>query len=216
MANKDKKASPKADERNVVDAGALDLQEVEHQIAIFWEKNRAFILGSVAAVFAIFLGFQGIKYLQAQSELKVQNAYAAATTSEAKLAFAEAEVGHPLAGFAFKELGDEAYQAGEFAKAENHYSNALKSAESVVKDAAAIALAMALSAQDKKTEAKNALEKIANKVDAVNRAEAQYRLAVLEAAEGNSARVQELAESISDDASFWKAQAANLPGAKKS
>ncbi|MDQ8181243.1 hypothetical protein [Pelagicoccus sp. SDUM812005] len=208
MANKS--SSPKTDERNIVGPNQVEIQDLEDQVVMFWDKNKGIILGSVAFIFAAFLGYQGIKFMQHRAEENLKAGYQAAITSEAKAAWAADEAGKPLSGFAFKELGDEAYAAGDLAKAEGYYREAAKSAAAPVDQAATVALAVTLIDQDKLSEAKELLQSIANDSSALAQAEAQYRLAFLASQEGDAATARSFIEAISDESFFWKSRARSL------
>lgn len=209
MANKT--SSPKNDERNIVGPDQVDIQDLENEVIMFWEKKKGIIIGSVAFIFAAFLGYQGIKYLQysAQESLKV-GYQEASSSSEAKAAWAADESGKALSGFAFKELGDEAYRAGDLAKAEGYYREAVKSAAAPVDEAATIALAVTLIDQDKVSEAKPLLQSIADDATALAQAEAQYRLAYIASEEGDADTARALIDSISDESYFWKTRARSI------
>lgn len=208
MANKS--STPKNDERNTVGPNQIEIQDLEDQVIMFWEKNKSTIIGSVAFIFAAFLGFQGFKFLQHSAEENLKAGYQAADTSEAKAAWAEEEAGKPLSGFAFKELGDEAYGAGELAKAEDYYRKAAKSAAAPVDQAATIALAVTLIDLDKTSEAKTLLQPIADDVTALAQAEAQYRLAFIASQEDDVTTARALIDAISDESFYWKSRARSI------
>ncbi len=208
MANKS--STPKNDERNIVGPDQIEIQDLEDQVIMFWEKNKSTIIGSVAFIFAAFLGFQGFKFLQHRADENLKAGYQAADTSEAKAAWAEEEAGEPLSGFAFKELGDEAYQAGELAKAEGYYREASKSAAAPVDQAATIALAVTLIDLDKASEAKSLLQPIADDVTALAQAEARYRLAFIASQEGDATTARALIDAISDESFYWKSRARSI------
>lgn len=208
--NKKSSTSPKADERNIVGPDSLDLQDLETEVILIWEKNKGLILGGVAFVFAVFIGFQGIKFLQTKAEQSLKEGYQAASSSEAKAAWAEDEAGSPLGGFAFKELGDEAFAAGDLAQAESYYRKAAKSAAAPIDEAATIALAVTLIEQDRAAEAKPLLLAMAGDPTAFAQAEAQYRLAALASAEGDATTARSFIESISEEAFFWKSRAESI------
>lgn len=205
-----KSSSPKNDESKVDVPDQIEIQDLEDQAIMFWEKNKGVILGSIAFIFAAFLGFQGFKYLQYRADMNLQAGYQAADTSAAKAAWAEDEAGAPLSGFAFKELGDEAYEAGDLAKAEDYYRKASKSAAAPIDQAATIALAVTLIDQDKAGEAKSLLQPIASDVTALAQAEAQYRLASIASQEGDIETARTLIEAISDESFFWKSRARSI------
>ena len=211
MAKKNsKKTTPAKDERNIVGPDQVDIQDLEDSVYLFWEKNKGYVIAGVAFIFAVFLGYQGLKFLQARGEQKLQEGYAEASDSKAKEAWAASESGKPLAGFAFKELGDEAFAAGELEKAEEFYREAMEATEEPVKEAATIALAVTLIALDKGGEAKTLLQPIADNPAAFAQAEAQYRLAFLASQEGDATTARSYIESINDQAFFWKSRAAAI------
>ena len=110
----DKNPTPKSDERNLVAAAAASGADFEDQLALIWEKNQKFIIYSIVGIFVVFGIYQLSLYLSASAKISVQESYASADDSASKLAFAEDEAGEPLSGFAFKQLGDEAYEAKEY------------------------------------------------------------------------------------------------------
>lgn len=211
MANKNSsKDTPKSDERNVVGADQVDIQDIEDKVFMIWEKNKGLIFGGIAFIFAIFIGYQGLKFMEQRAEANLKEGYTAASESGDKASWAEDESGKPLGGFAFKELGDESYLAGDFAKAEEYYRKAAEAAESPVDQAANIALAVSLIAQDKTAEAKSVLQPIANNDNALAQAEAQYRLASLASKEGDNESARSLIEAIDEQAFFWKSRAESI------
>lgn len=205
-----KKTAPKSDERNIVGPDQVDIQDIENQIILIWEQNKGLILGGIAFVFAAFIGFQGFKFLQHRAEVSLQEGYLEATTTEAKASWAQDEASSPLGGFAFKELGDEAYAAGEYSKAASHYEAAIASTLSPIKDAAQIGLAMALVQQGKRGEARSLLSTLADDPDSLNRGEAQYRLALIASEDGDTATARSYIESISEQDFFWRSRAQTL------
>ncbi|MBK1880353.1 tetratricopeptide repeat protein [Pelagicoccus mobilis] len=201
------KNAPKKDERNIVGPDQVEIQDLEDSAIMFWEKYKSTILASVAFIFAVFLGYQGLKFMQARAEKQLQDGYAAANDSDAKAAWAADESGEALSGFAFKELGDEAFEAGDYSKAEGYYREAVEATEAPVDEAATVALAVVLIAQDKTDEAKGLLQPIADNPAAFAQAEAQYRLAYLASEEGDAVTARSLIEAIDEQAFFWKTRA---------
>lgn len=211
MANKTSKHSSKSDERNVVGADQVDIQDLENQLILLWEKNKGLILGGIAFVFAVFIGFQGFKFMQHKAEANLMAGYQEASESDSSLeTWAAENEGKALSGFAYKELGDSAYANGDLAKAADYYQKAADTAQSPVADAAKIALASTLFEQGKLSEAKSVLAPIASDPEALNQAEAQYRLAKIASAEGDTTGARDLISSIPDTAFFWKSRAEAL------
>lgn len=217
MAKKAAKPASKADERNIVGSNQVEIQDIENQAILIWEKNKGTIIGGIAIVIAAFLGFEGFKFMQRNAEQSLMESYNAAASSDSLAQWAADNESKPLGGFAFKQLGDDAYAAGNLAAAENYYRKATASAVSPISDAAEIALAVTLTEQGKISDAKTLLSSIANNPEALNQAEAQYRLALIAKDEGDASQARSLVESIPDSAFFWKnrgqALAALLPEA---
>lgn len=211
MATKDtKNTAPKSDERNIVGPDQIDINDLENEVFMFWQKNRNFILGGVASLFIIFLGYNGWAYLQSQAEIKLQASYQAATSDQAKLAWAESESSSPLAGFAFKDLGDKAFLSGDYAKAETLYRKAAASAKGAVQSAANMALGATLVELAKNAEAKAIFQKIADDANNPARAEAQFRLGQIANREGDKTAARAHLEAIAEDSPVWKQRADTL------
>ncbi|MBC2607164.1 tetratricopeptide repeat protein [Pelagicoccus albus] len=188
----------------------VDIQDIENQIIMIWEKNRGLILGGIGFVFAVFIGYQGLKFMEARAEKNLQEGYQSADNTDAKATWAEDEAGTALSGFAYKELGDEAFAAGDYAKAETYYRSAAESTETPVDQAATMALAVTLIAQDKNAEAKEILQPIAEDSTALAQAEAKYRLASLVGEEGDVQTALDLIDSIDEQDFFWKSRGDTL------
>lgn len=211
MAKKDKSNAPsRSDERNIVEDSHVDLEDLEHQLVIIWEQNRGMIIGGVVLVFAVFLGFQGMKYYQRSAEAKIQSGYQEAIEDTAKLAWADKESGHALSGFAYKELADAAMADGDSAEAEALYRKSIKSSEAAIKEAARMGLALSLLDQGENEEAKSVLREIADDANAISRAEAQFRLAQIATNEGDAETAKSYIDAIPVEDFFWKSRASSL------
>ena len=208
MANSsDNNPTPKSDERNLVAAAAASGADFEDQLALIWEKNQKLIIYSIVGIFVAFGIYQLSLYNSASAKIAVQESYASADDSASKLAFAEDEAGKPLSGFAFKQLGDEAYEAKEFGKAAGYYKDAASSAKDAIKDAALMGQAMALLQDGQSATAQDILRIIASNDNAGNLAEARYRLATLAVEEENfdAARtyLEDLQANITQENFYW-------------
>jgi len=208
MANSsDKNPTPKSDERNLVAAAAASGADFEDQLALIWEKNQKFIIYSIVGIFVVFGIYQLSLYMSASTKIAVQESYASAEDSASKLAFAEDEAGEPLSGFAFKQLGDEAYEAKEYGKAAGYYEKAASSAKDAIKDAALMGQAMALLQEGLSAKAQDILRTIASNDNAGNLAEARYRLATLAVEEENFAAartyLEDLQANITQENFYW-------------
>jgi hypothetical protein len=208
MANSsDNNPTPKSDERNLVAAAAASGANFEDQLALIWEKNQKLIIYSIVGIFVVFGIYQLSLYMSASAKISVQESYASADDSASKLAFAEDEVGEPLSGFAFKQLGDEAYEAYEYGKAAGYYEDAASSAKDAIKEAALMGQAMALLQEGQSAKAQDILRTIASNDNAGNLAEARYRLATLAVEEENfdAARtyLEDLQANITQENFYW-------------
>ncbi len=210
----DKNPTPKSDERNIVDSAILSGADLEDQLSLIWEKNKKFIIYSVVGIFAAFGLYHLSLYLAEQGRLAVQEDYASADDSASKLSFAQKESGHPLSGFAYKELAAEAYEAGEYGKAAEYFENAAASAKGAVKESAQMGHAMSLIQNGQTSDAQAILREIASNENASNQAEARYRLAVLAVQEKDfeNARslIAELQSSFTQENFFWIQRAMSL------
>jgi len=207
------KKTPKNDERNVVagEAGSIDFDD---RVAAIWEKNKTFIIGCIAAVFAIYIGYHAVGFIQRQAEASAKAGYQEADDPEAKLAWAEDESGHPLSGFAFKELADADYSDRDFAAAAERSAQAAAHSEGAIAQAALMGQAMSLLQQKKVETAKGILETLANDEDAANQVEALYRLAEMAYEANNYSEARDYISRIQDKSSqetfYWTQKALTL------
>ncbi len=199
--------TPKSDTRNVVSTEASGSVDFEDQLASIWDENKKLITYGILGIFLIFAVYNIGKFIVARGEFAIQEGYTAAETSEEKNEWAESESGHPLSGFAFKQLADEAYKAGDFEKAAELYANAAKSAKSAIKDAANLGLAMCHLQDGETDEAREIFEKLAEDEASTNQLEAMYQLANLAKTDGDFAQAREYVERIQQNASqetfYW-------------
>lgn len=182
--SKDTSQPPGGDERNVVPASESGLTDIETRLAVFWEKYQKLVLGGIAAILVLFLAVRLYQFIDERAEAARQKAYAELADTEAKLAWAEENAGHPLAGLAFKELADEAYAQERHDDSARLYAQAAASARSSLAEAAKFGQAMALLEQEKSDEARAILERLADDERAGNQQQAKYQLARLAIDEG--------------------------------
>lgn len=208
------KKTPKSDERNIVTSGSSGSFDLDDQIAVIWEQNKNFIFGSIAVIFVVFFAYHAVGYLAHRADESKKEGYQAAIDDTTKLAWATDESGHPLSGFAFKELADKAFQNGDFSAAANHYAEAADSANGVIAEAAKLGEAMALLQLGKIDQAKAALATLADNEEAANQVEALYRLAEIEYSENNYDAVRDYISRIQDEPSqeafYWVQKALTL------
>jgi hypothetical protein len=97
----------------------------EDRARLFWEKKRPLVLGVLVAVVVAIVAKGGWDYFAAQTELEVEQAFAAASTPEKLKAFVAAHPDHSLAGVAQLQLADQAYATGKSADAIAGYAQAI-------------------------------------------------------------------------------------------
>lgn len=201
MAKKSEKTPPsKPDERNLIETGATDIHEFEALLSLWWDKYKKHIIIAVAAVIGAFVIYYAVQFASRQARLSQQQAYLEAEGTEAKRSWAESHSEAPLAGYAFKELADKAYEEGNYSEAAELYRKAAAGAKSVVRDAALMGQAMSLLRSDGSgdAQAETLLLELANDPAAGNQAEALYQLAALAAKRENYQRAREHIETLQE------------------
>jgi hypothetical protein len=206
---------PSADDRNLVAVDAVTAVTLEEKLHVFWQKNGTAVLVLCGLVLAGIVAKGGWDYLGRQKELDVEKDYAAATTPEARKAFAAAHPDHALAGIAQLRLADDAYAAGKFADALTGY----EATQKILKDGplasrAKLGAALAKISSGKAADGTAELKALAgdpNQFKGV-RAEAAYQLASLAADASNGADVQKFADQLMsiDPQSAWAQRAIAL------
>lgn len=209
---------PAGDDRNLVPTGPVDVDSFEAQLNAFWAKNRTLVLAVLAVVVAVLVGKGIVDQMARSKELKVQQAFAAATKPEEFKSFAAAHPGHPLAGVAQLRIADEAYLAGKSAEAQAAYDLAISALkEGPLAARAQLGRALAKAQGGKAAEASAELKQLAGDANQFNaiRAEAAYHLASLAAEAGDGAEVQKYSEQLMqiDPTSPWTQRAMMLRAA---
>lgn len=205
---------PSVDDRNLVPTGPATAT-FEDKANAFWDKNRGVLIGLCVAVIVLLVGKGVWDHLAAQKELEIEQAFAAAATSDQLKAFASVHPGHPLAGIAHLRLADEAYAAGKGAEAVAAYDQAIAQIKTgPLASRAQLGRALAKVQAGKAAEATAELKQLASEANQPKslRAEASYHLASLAAEARNAEEVQKLAEQIMqlDPTSGWAARAMAL------
>lgn len=210
-------SNPKSagDDRNLVALDAANAATLEEKLNIFWQKNGTAVLVLCGLVLAGILAKGGWDYLGRQKELDVEKDYVAATTPEAKKAFAAAHPDHSLAGIAQLKLADDAYAAGKYTEALTGYEAALKIFhDGPLAARAKLGAALAKLQSGKTAEGTADLKALAgdpNQFKGV-RAEAAYQLTSLAADANNGVDVQKYADQLMsiDPSSAWTQRAISL------
>lgn len=187
----------------------------EAAVHAFWAKNRQGILVVCVVALLAIVGREGWQSYAASREQEVQADYGKIADQTAKLAaFAEAHLGHALAGVAWLRLADEKFNAGDYKTAVIQYQKSAGSLQNeVLLGRAKLGAAMSqLNGGDQAT-GEAALKAISADATLAKgaRAEAAYHLTSLAAAGGNTDEVKKMADEVSkiDATSSW-AQRATL------
>jgi len=204
--------APQGDDRNlvVVDEDFSEA-EFEDRMWLYWQRNKAFIVGTVVACFAVVIGVQGFRHFQSEGRKAMQDSYLAADSTEAKAAFGQENAGNPLGGLALLQAADAIYAEEDYAAAAEQYLAAAKAFEEpIFKYRAQLGAAMAtLKAGDQEAGASQlaALSGETSAPEAV-RAEAAYHLAALDIASGSFETAYETLSSI--ETRGWQQMAEQL------
>ena len=190
-------------------AASPGFEEILHRI---WTQYGRMIVAGCVVVLLVILGNGVFKYLAAQKEVEIRQAYAAADNPEKLKAFASAHTGHLLAGVATLQAADTAYAAGQGAEAVTHYEAAAKTlAGTPLAGRTQLGRAMALLLAGRTADAEAALQQLADRTTetAGLRSEAAYHLATLAQTAGRTEQVRKLTDQILqiDPASPWAQRA---------
>lgn len=192
----------------------------EDRLREFWEKNSSAVTGVFLVILLAVLAKGGWQYFSAQQERQVEQAYAAAATTEQLKGFIAANPRHSLAAVAELRIADEAYQAGKFADAITYYDQAASSFKTgPLASRARLGLAIAKLEGGHTAEGDAALKAFAADPAEVKafRAEAMFHLAGVAAEANNAADVKKYSGDLMalDPTSVWTQRALQLRAATK-
>lgn len=203
---------PAGDDRNLVAVDATTALTFEDKVHLFWKKNQKAVYGLCALVLVIILAREGWKYMAEQKELKIEKAYASATTPEQLKTFAAAHAEHSLGGIAQLRMADDAYQAGKAADAVAGYEKAaavLKTGPLAAR--AQLGRALAQVQAGKAADGTAGLKKMADDAGQLKavRSEAAYHLTSLAVEAGNATEAQKYVDLLMkmDPSSTWTQRA---------
>lgn len=190
-------------------ASSPGFEETLHRI---WTQYGRLIVAACVVVLLVILGNGVFKYLAAQKEVEIRQAYAAADTPEKLKTFAAAHSGHRLAGVATLQVADDAYTSGQGAEAVTQYEAAAKAlAGTAFAGRTQLGRAMALLLAGRTADGEAALQQLADRTTetAGVRSEAAYHLATLAQTAGRTDQVRELTDQMLqiDPASTWAQRA---------
>lgn len=209
------------DDRNLVTIDENYLApSLEDRAMIFWEKHGRTVTAIIVVAVVALVGRWAFDQFAERRERAISAEYAEAKDGAALRAFADARPAAPLAGVARLRLADEAYAAGDFAKARAEYEAAAKAlAQNLLGDRARLGSALAILQSGDAAAAKTALEALANDTafSRTLRGEAGYHLAVLARDAGQIDQANKWVELVlaADPSGLWAQRSmqlrANLP-----
>lgn len=117
--------APEQDDRNLVNIDqAFQEADVEDKVWLFWQRNKAVLIGgSILALIGV-LAVQGYSFYQGQAEVALQNDYLEANKENTLETFGQANANKPLGAFALLESADKLYLNKEYSKAADLYGQA--------------------------------------------------------------------------------------------
>lgn len=218
MSTPAKPSSPKlpGDDRNLVQVDeSYAAPSMEDRLRLLWEQNRQLIIFAVAVVVLVLVGREAMGWYAAKRDREISASYAEATGAEAKRAFAVAHPKHPLAGIAWLEAGDIAYEAGRYTEAMADYAQAVRAlAGNPLQSRARLGLAVATIQNGDTAAGSEQLRRLVADTEAVRgvRTEARYHLAVLAYAESRLEEARTLIDEIlqTDLSGAWAQRALAL------
>jgi predicted negative regulator of RcsB-dependent stress response len=171
----------------------------EERLQQFWAANRSYVTLLCALLGLAVLARYGWEYYSAQQEIKVENAYASASSIEALKAFAAGHPNHILAHIAELRLADQAYAMGRIAEARDEYAHVslfLKTGPLAARAQLGLGVAQIQSGETTEGEATlKALVDDKTQFEAT-RAEALYQLASAAFASGRTADIEKYATQL--------------------
>ena len=188
-----------ADERNLVEAEESADLSFEDRINMYWMENRGFIIGCIIVLVLLVVGYQGVRLYMQHAEQRLREDYREARSGGTLPAFAESHPDAALGGFAALQVADDAYSAGDYARALEFYRLAETAlAGHILSGRARIGHAFALFHSGKESEGLARLRAIAadGELPEPVRSEAAYHLAVHADVEGRDDAFESYAAQI--------------------
>lgn len=201
------KSATAGDDRNLVSIDdAMGEADFSDRLWLFWQRNRSVISIAVAAVIVVVAGYFAVQFLKLHFHGSMQREYVAAQQSPAELeAFAASNSSKPLGGVAYIQLADEAYDAGEFAKAADLYAKSQAGlASTPAFGRALLGQGISLQFAGQTDEARKVLGQLVENTQVLGalRAQAAFDLIVLE-----------ISQNQNDAAKAWLKRVTEIPGA---
>ncbi len=209
------RGSAKGDDRNLVPVDPANANSLEDQAYLFWKKNRNFIYGATIVVLAAAVAFQVVRSVQASHQAEISRSFGAATTIEAKRAFARANPDSPLAGVAWLDVADDDYTNGRYDDAIHEYASAAAALnEPVLSGRARLGQGIATLKAGQVTEGESLLHQLSDDANALMayRTQAYYELASYYAGAGDRAKAREAIDRLKalDPEGYWASMGSAL------
>jgi hypothetical protein len=171
----------------------------EETLLGLWTRYSSLAYIACGVISLAILARYGIQYINAQKELGIQKEFMECVSADSFKTFVANHPGHPLTGVSELFVGDNYYVAAKYPEAAGAYSSAISDLpKGPVLAHAKLGLAMAEAQSGKTADAEAGLKALMNDVGEVKtyRCEAGYHLAILSIADGRSADVQNIAETV--------------------
>jgi len=193
---------------------AFSEADVEDRLWVFWNRYKKPISSAITLALVLIVGYHGYGWLQAKKLAELSAAYNEATDSLSLKQFAESNDGTQLAGAAYLELADEAFEAFEYKKAAELYAKATQDLDiPLLAVRSSLGQAMALQLDGDLEGSRQAFEGVAANPAAPKsfQAEALYHLLVQCWEAGDTAGAQARYEEIQAvGESLWSGKAQRL------
>lgn len=192
--------NPSVDERNLIDAAESASLSFEDRVRIYWDENRAFIIGSIVVLLVVVVGYQGLVAFQNIRERAVRDEFALVGDDlDERKAFVERRVNTPQGGFAALSVADELFADGEYAQAADFYQKAIEALrDSPLAGRAHMGRAISALRGGDVAGGEAMLKAIADNRDLPQaaRAEAVFHLAIIALSQGDSAQLESRAAQL--------------------
>ncbi|NDV62391.1 tetratricopeptide repeat protein [Puniceicoccales bacterium CK1056] len=188
--------------------------DMEERFNDFWKNNGTGIFGGIAIGALIVVGIQLFQYFGEKKEASIQEAFAASSSVEEKVAFAGEYPDHQLAALAQLQVADSRYEEQAYGEAADAYAEAAKGFEDpTMASRALLGQGMSLLMGGSLESGRALLEAVALDTTALDqtRGEAAYNLAVTYWEAGDTERVTEITDIILElNSPFWIFRANSL------
>lgn len=189
------------DERHLIDAEDSADISIEDRIHLYWMENRGFMIGCIALLALVIIGFNGLRIYNDYADASIQAAFAEAKAADDLAGFAKAYPDKPLGGFAALSVADAAYESGDFATATDYYTIAADALNNdLLAGRARLGIAFANFQSGAETQGIALLESLAadTGLPQAIRLEAAYHLAIEADVKKDEAAFQTYAAQITD------------------